>query len=63
MSFFGLRCFWIKTKSTFLSTVYRPPSEGLDLGSTDHLCAYLNEYDNKFPQLKKVSFVVISMAT
>ena len=43
-----------KTKPIFLSVVYRPPSKGSDLESTDQLCAYLKEFDSKLPQIKKV---------
>ena len=50
---------WIKvcldeTKPIFLSVVYRPPSKGSDLESTDQLCAYLKECDSKLPQIKEV---------
>ena len=34
-----------KTKPIFFSVVYRPPSKGSDLESTDSLCAYLKQYD------------------
>ena len=34
--------------------VYRPPSKGSDLESTDQLCAYLKECDSKLPQIKEV---------
>ena len=43
-----------KTKPIFLSVVYRPPSKGSDLESTDQLCAYLKECDSKLPQIKEV---------
>ena len=43
-----------KTKPIFLSVVYRPPSKGSDLESTDKLCAYLKECDSKLPQIKEV---------
>ena len=43
-----------KTKPIFLSVVYRPPSKGSDLESTDQLCAYLKECDSKLPRIKEV---------
>ena len=43
-----------KTKPIFLSVVYRPPSKGSDLESTDQLCAYLKECYSKLPQIKEV---------
>ena len=44
----------VKTKPIFLSVVYRPPSKGSDLESTDQLCAYLKECDSKLLQIKEV---------
>ena len=34
--------------------VYRPPSKGSDKESTDHLCAYLKECDQKLHQIKEI---------
>ena len=43
---------WIKPIS--FSMVYRPPSKGSDLGSTDNLCAYLKQCDKKTYSKKEV---------
>ena len=44
-----------KTKPIFLSVVYRPPSNGSDLDSTENLCAYyLKQCKKQLPQSNEV---------
>ena len=43
-----------KTKPIFLSVVYRPPSNGSDLDSTENLCAYLKQCEKQLPRSNEV---------
>ena len=54
MSLFGLKCVYLKLKPIFLSVVYRPPSNGSDLDSTENLCAYLKRCEKQLPRSNEV---------
>ena len=43
-----------KTKPIFLSVVYRPPSNGSDLDSTENICAYLKQCEKQLPRSNEV---------
>ena len=43
-----------KTKPIFLSVIYRPPSNGSDLDSTENLCAYLKRCEKQLTRSNEV---------
>ena len=54
-----IKVYLSKTKPIFLSVVYRPPSNGSDLDSTENLCSYLKQCENNFLEVMRFSFVEI----
>ena len=49
-----IKVYLSKTKPIFLSVVYRPPSNGSDLDSTEYLSAYLKQCEKQLPRSNEV---------